>query len=603
MKLRYYQQEAHDAAISWIKKKVEPAVLELATASGKSHIIAAIAHTVHKMSKGKHVLCLAPSSELVIQNREKYLLTGKPASIFSASAGGKCLRHPVVFGTPGTVKNKIRRFGEKFAMVIIDESHSITPTIKKIISAMREENQNLRVIGLSATPYRMNTGYIYAMDEDNNTFGDDEAVDPYFTKKLFTVPARQLIDEGFLTQPVIGDASDSYDTLHMKLNRMGKFNQDDIDKAYHGQGRKTSRIIADIIEKSKHRNGVMIFAATVQHANECMESLPPGLSAIVTGKTPKGERKKILSDFKARKLKYLVNVSVLTTGFDATHVDVVAILRATESVGLLQQIIGRGLRVDENKDNCLVLDYAKNIERHAPDGDIFAPIIKTRFTSEEKNKVAAVCESCGHKNFFSARPNKEGFFIDKNGYFIDLDKNRIENNQGQSIPAHFGRRCKALHSAPQGKMVQCDYKWSFKQCPECDYENDIAARYCRECKSELVDPNEKLVIEFAKFKKDPTRIQTDKIISFVYRDTMSAAGNECIRIDVVTDYRSFSNWIMKDPKNGRQAKQLEMFQFAIKNNETPKTVTYRKEESGFYKILDYNRKTDEEVRDENTKMA
>ena len=82
----------------------------------------------------------------------------------------------------------------------------------------------------------------------------------------------------------------------------------------------------------------MIFAATVPHANEVMQSLPRGNSALVTGETPKAEREQILKAFKARQIKYLVNVSVLTTGFDASHVDVIAILRATESVGLMQQV-------------------------------------------------------------------------------------------------------------------------------------------------------------------------------------------------------------------------------------------------------------------------
>lgn len=153
--LRDYQQAAHDAAINWVRKSTEPCVIEAATGAGKSHIIAAIAETLHKMSGGKHVLCLQPSSELVTQNREKFLSTGKPASIFSSSAGGKCLRHPVVFGTPGTVKNAISRFGSRFALIIIDECHGITPTIIKIIDAIRLVNDKVRVIGLSATPYRL----------------------------------------------------------------------------------------------------------------------------------------------------------------------------------------------------------------------------------------------------------------------------------------------------------------------------------------------------------------------------------------------------------------------------------------------------------------
>ena len=133
----------------------------------------------------------------------------------------------------------------------------------------------------------------------------------------------------------------------------------------------------------------MLFAATVQHAKEVLDSLPPSLSAIHHGrKSPKADRDRIIEQFKAQKIKYLVNVDVLTTGFDADHVDVIALLRATESVSLLQQIIGRGLRIRHGKDDCLVLDYAqKNIDRHCPDGDVFNPTIKTKSAGGESVSI------------------------------------------------------------------------------------------------------------------------------------------------------------------------------------------------------------------------
>ena len=102
MTLRPYQQEAHDAAWDHVKSSVDPCVIEAATGAGKSHIIASLAKTLHDHT-GKRVLCLAPSAELVVQNREKYLATGNRASMFSASAGAKELRNHVVFGSPLTV--------------------------------------------------------------------------------------------------------------------------------------------------------------------------------------------------------------------------------------------------------------------------------------------------------------------------------------------------------------------------------------------------------------------------------------------------------------------------------------------------------------------
>src|SRR6056297_2995924 len=135
MQLRPYQKKAHDAAWQHIKTSRDTCLIEAATGAGKSHIIAALARTIHAHT-GKRVLCLAPSAELVVQNREKFLATGSKASMFSASAGGKELRHPVVFGSPLTVKNRISSFTNGYAAVIVDEAHGLTPTLKGIIEAM-----------------------------------------------------------------------------------------------------------------------------------------------------------------------------------------------------------------------------------------------------------------------------------------------------------------------------------------------------------------------------------------------------------------------------------------------------------------------------------
>lgn len=589
MKLRLYQQQAHDAAIDWIKNTTDSCVLELPTGSGKSLIVAEIANTLHKVSKGKHILCLVPSKELLEQNAEKYRDTGNQCSLFSASVGETCLKNPVVFGTPVSVKNKIHRFGSKFCAIVLDEAHRITPTVKSIIQSLLNHNPNLRIIGLSATPYRMGSGYIYRIDEHGNAYSDEKAKDPYFSAKVFTVFARDLIKQGYLTQPTIGGINTGhYETLELQTNRMGNFASADIDRAFHGQGRLTSSIVGDIVSQAVNRQGVMIFAATVQHAGEIMESLPPSLSAIVTGKTPKDERAEILKLFKNRQLKYLVNVSVLTTGFDAPHVDLVAILRATESVSLLQQIIGRGLRIDDDKTDCLVLDYAENIERHCPDGDIFNPDIKAGMTSGGTCSVKAVCPQCKTSNEFSGKQNEEGFEIDDNGYFIDLEGNRIETEYGD-MPAHWGRRCfglvknKTIH-----KLVRCSYRWTFRECPHCEAENDITARYCCSCKGELIDPNEKLIADFQMKKKDPTQIQTDKVITMRTTPTLSKAGNECLRVDFVTEYRSFPVWF-----STKMQPFLDRFNRITDGGFiTPSTITYRKK-GDFYAIYSYNEVADE----------
>jgi DNA repair protein RadD len=589
MTLRPYQQEAHDAVIEHIKQSTLPCLVEAATGAGKSLIIAELAKTIHRISKGLSILVLCPNKEILEQNREKYLATGSPASIFSAALGAKCLRHPVVFGTPQSVKNSVGKFGDRFAMVIIDEAHGITPSVISIIEHLQQKRSKLRIVGLTATPYRMTKGFIYEVDSSGKNLTEEEAYNPFFYKLVYSIKARYLIEQGFLTDPIIGQlGAGNYDTSNLKLNSIGKFEQKEVDRAFIGKGRLTANIVADIIAQSRDRRGVMIFASTIQHAKEIMESLPPELSAIVTGETHKKERETILKNMKAQRIKYIVNVAVLTVGTDIPHVDVVALMRATESVGLLQQIIGRGLRLFTNKDDCLILDYAENIHRHCPDGDIFNPIIRANIKSTESVIIEVDCpDGCGMINRFSARKNTEGYKINNDGYFTDLMGEVIQTSSGQGLAAHYGRRCNGyIFIKGILEPERCGYRWSFKVCEKCNEENDIAARYCRSCKGELIDPNEKLVLEFQELKKDPTKIQIDEVLDIQSYPTISQAGNECLRVEFVTPFRKFAIWLQVQSKNERSIRDYQMFRHFEKGINT---VEYKKESNGFYKVISYNK--------------
>lgn len=618
MQARDYQQAAVDAAIDWIKRCLDPAVLDLATGAGKSFIIAIIANWI-ETNTGKKTLVLAPSKELVEQDREKYLSTGYPASVYCASID-KCLKHNVVFGTPQTVGNSIDKFGANFACVIIDEGDGITPTVKNIIEEIRKRNPKLRVLGLTATPYRLGTGYIYAYDQNDKPMHESECIEPYYHKLLYRVDAHQLIERGYLTPPHADlDHVQGYSADTLELNKRGQFDAKQVEQVFEGKGRLTSMIVADFVAKSYARNGVLIFAATVAHAYEVMESLPKDNSEIIHGGTSKVDRELIISRFKKRQFKHLVNVSVLTVGFDAPHVDVVVILRATESVRLLQQIVGRGLRLADpstagdpvaisksEKPDCLVLDYAKNIERHCPDGDLFNPKIMARKAASGEGGIDAECPDCGYVNQFTMRPNPEKFDIDVNGYFVDLSGVRIETDNG-AIPAHFGRRCYGT-SVIKGVNERCGYRWSVKTCIECEHENDITARYCEKCRAELVDPNEKLHIEFTKLKKDPYTPTSDKVLAWKPQEWVSQAGNTTLRIDFTTEYRTFSVWYNqyadceekhKLPKHNWaklcracgvfDAKPKTAAEFIAAKPTMPRTITASKERgTSFFRVHAYN---------------
>ncbi len=615
-KPRDYQQAAIDAAKAHVTKSTTSCLLELATGSGKSIIVAELAYWLKDIS-GKKVLCLQPSKELVEQNLEKYLATGATASIYCASVSSKKdMTQDVVYGSPQTVSRSLEKFGSQFGAVIIDEAHRTDDTVKKVIEHMRVQNPKLRVIGLTATPYRMGSGYIYGVDMDNKTLGDDQAVNPYYGKLVYQVLAPFLIDEGYLTKPTTQITNGGYDTSGLATKSNGEFTHATIEKAFVGQGRKTAGIVEQIVNASHNRMGVMIFASTIQHANEVMESLPES-KALITGELKKADRASIIAQFKSKQIKYLVNVSVLTTGFDCSHVDLVAILRATESPSLLQQIIGRGLRLDDDKDDCIVMDFAENIERHGLEDDLFKPKISTSLKSGETFLMDVICPNCNVTNEFSGRsdPDFADFEVNVNGYYIDLSGHVVETEKGQPMPAHFGRRCLG-NSIQNGELMQCSYRWSSKVCEECEQDNDIAARYCsnKSCGAELIDPNQKLAEEFKKFKSDPYQKTSDKVLGWMCKGWHTQKGNYTLKVDFTTEYRTFSIWLTPDTSNVRQLNMWNDFSQAVfgegriapdvdtllaalkKGGKMPSTVTVRRAKgSAFYNVTAYNQ--DESVID------
>lgn len=617
MKLRPYQQDAVESAIDWMKKCTEPALLELATGAGKSWIAASIAQWIHETSK-KKVLVLQPSRELTNQNAEKYASTGKKASIFSASAGSKCTRHNVVYATPKTVLNSISRFGDAFGAIIIDEAHQTTPTIKQIIDSIRAKNPMLRVIGMTATPYRMGTGYIYQFDHTQTPvkrLSEDETISAFYHSLLYKIHTRELIEMGFLTDAHTDTAANQihYNTDNLTINKMGQFDAKAVEQAFVGQGRLTSQIVADVVGHAVNRKGVMLFAATVKHAEEILESLPPHNSRMLGGEINMGkaDREQLINDFKNQKFKYIVSVGTLTTGFDAPHVDLVAILRATESASLFQQIIGRGLRLCDGKEDCLVLDYAENIERHDLKDDIFSPKITTS-KAKSSGSIDAECEWCKFTNQFAARPNVDKLQIDKQGFFIDLAGNRILTEDDQPYAAHFGRRCNGFIKSvlERGKLDRCEFRYASKTCEECTHENDIAARYCEKCKHELVDPNTSLVIEYANVKRDPYALCTEEVRFFSVKKGKSKAGNDMLICEYSTDNSNFRAYYTVNNDSKLIKKRWWELNWAVFGIHNPafetidefikewstmgghlmETVTYRKnKETGYYYVYGHNK--------------
>lgn len=605
MKLRYYQKAADEAAIDWMKKSTDPALIEAFQGAGKSLIIASIAKKVREMS-GKYVLCLVPSATLLKQNAEKFKALGEHVSMFSASLKSKSLRYPCVLATPMSVKNSLDKFKIQFAAVILDEAdRSLTTTILYIIDKLREKNPNLRVLGLTGTPFTMNGGYIYRLTVDGKAWPDTKAKDPYFAKQIYKIGRRELTEEGFIVPIEFGEISaERYDTESLELNSMNKFDSKEVDRVFVGQGRKTASIVADAVNRALPDGRVIFFAATIQHAKEVFASLPAWNSAIVTGDNEK-EVKEEIKKYKAGEKRYIVCVNMLTVGFDDPGTHTIVVMRKTESSALYLQIIGRTVRpiyADgydlETKEGRLasiaagpkkyglILDYTDNPDFHFVDHDIDSPKITAKKASGGGECLSVICPDCGTENEFSARPNPDGFKMDNHGYFLDLMGERIVTPYGP-MPSHMGRRCFGMQLV-MGKLDRCKYRWSPKKCPHCEADNDIAARYCSQCKGEIVDPNEKLIADYKAMKRDPYQVQTDSVFMWSQKKTKSKRDEDMLVIDWVTEYRKFPAFYLV-----RRKEYDALMQATQGGDLMPRTITYRKDKnSGFFKILAYNQQPD-----------
>ncbi|MEZ8632666.1 DEAD/DEAH box helicase [Vibrio lentus] len=459
--LRPYQADSVKSVIHYFRKHQTPAVLVLPTGAGKSLVIAELA----RLAKGR-VLVLAHVKELVEQNHEKYEGYGLKGSIFSAGLGRKETDQQVVFASVQSVVRNLDSFSNQFSLLVIDECHRVpdekTSSYQKVITHLRENNSGIKVLGLTATPYRLGMGWLYQY----HTRGQVRSEEPrFFRDCIFELPIRYLLDEGFLTPARMIDAPVlSYDFSQLKPASTGRYKEAELDMVIEQSKRATPQIVDQIIELAKDKLGIMVFAATVRHAQEILGLLPEGESSIVIGDTPTLERDQIINDFKERKIKFLVNVSVLTTGFDAPHVDLIAILRPTESISLYQQIVGRGLRLSPGKKECLVLDYAGNSY------DLYQPEVGDPKPDSDSEIITIPCPACGFNNNFWGK-------LDSNGFLLE----------------HFGRKCQGYFTDEDtGERKHCNYRFRAKYCGECGADNDIAARICNECDATLVDPDKKL---------------------------------------------------------------------------------------------------------------
>jgi len=415
--LRPYQAQSVDAVFDYWKSGGGSPVVDLATGLGKSLVTAEICRRALEVSPDMRIMMLVHIRELVKQNYQQMLKVWPeaPVGIYSAGLSKRDVHHKIIFASIQSVYSKPDVFAPRH-LVVIDEAHLVPKADGKVegmynqfLQGLRAAYPGVRLCGLTATPFRMDSGALV---------GGEGGL---FDKTVYDYGIGPATDDGWLC-PLTARLGDVEIDVQSVARRGGEF----VAAALQHAANATDVVDAacrDMIRRGAERRSWLAFCTGVDHAENVTACLrAKGISAAtVTGKTKKADRDKIIEDFKAGKIRCLSNANVLTTGFDAPNVDMIAMLRPTLSTGLYVQMMGRGTRVDgvnlqviaeatdrvaaiavSRKPNCLVLDYAGNVRRHGPVDAVQAEISEKRAAGEEEidGKVEAdsveakVCPEC-----------------------------------------------------------------------------------------------------------------------------------------------------------------------------------------------------------------
>ena len=438
MELRDYQEKAINEIFDSLTGKIEgreglcPCIVA-PTGSGKSVIIASfISRAINYWSDFK-ILMLTHQKELIEQDVDK-LQQLKPSldvGIYSASLKRKELKQVTFASIQSIIKEKENLY-DYFDCIIVDECHLINNDEEGRYQDFFKNQPRAIIIGFTATPYRMSQGRLV---EDGNIFD-------YYIQ---TIGILELQKRGYLSRLTTKDVLTKIDTSHIKITA-GEFNAKDLDENIN-QYTTNQAIAEEIVRKLNYYNRYhcVVFCSSIAHS-ENIAALLNDMdipSASIDGKMSKKDREQTIDLFKNGTIRALVNVSILTTGFDFPNIDAVVLIRPTLSTGLYLQMVGRGLRIAKGKEDCLLLDFGGNVERHGTlnnpsiniqkkgksKGQGLTPIKVCPECLEVVEKNEYVCPSCGYEF-----PMKSAVDIVKLRHLFYGDPNGDEEENGAIRP-------------------------------------------------------------------------------------------------------------------------------------------------------------------------
>lgn len=393
MILRPYQGRTLDELWTWFgKHNGGNPIVEACVGAGKSLMIAALAQRANAEVPGTRILVLVHQKELLEQNVEKIVAIWPDVDIgiYSAAHGRKQLGKQITYATIGSIYKKAHELG-RIDIVLADECHLINPKDmgmwRGFLSDLAKYCPDTRTIGWTGTPFRGNGVWL--------TAGEDAL----FTHVATKVTMRELLDLGFLSPLVPATTVTRIDAHDVRTSG------DDYVVSELAKVTDTAELVEatcdEIVQLAADRKRWLVFAVTIEHAEHVRDALRQRgvVAEMVSAKTPKAERAQLIADFRAGRIKCLVNVAVLTTGFDVPAVDFIALLRATKSPVLYVQIAGRGMRLAPGKTDCLWADFTDTTTIMGPVDAVKGRLPMGGRKGEAPTKL---CPECGSQNPASA---------------------------------------------------------------------------------------------------------------------------------------------------------------------------------------------------------
>ena len=383
MILRDYQQAAVDCLYNHLDQRDDHPLIVMPTGSGKSPVIAAIARDC--VESDRRILILAHVKELLTQTADKIkrMDPSLPLGMYSAGLGKRQTQASIIVAGIQSVYRRAAELGP-FDLIALDECHMLPKAgdgmYRRLIADALAINPDVRICGLTATPFRLDSGLLWG---DGCLFGSI----------CYEIGVVELIKAGWLSPLKSREGAQRADLSEVHI-RGGEFVPDEMAEAFD-KADLIDSACREMIELTRERKSVLVFCSSIAHALSVKAKLVELKqdALFVCGETANWERDAIFDEFRGMRAKWLINVNVATTGFDAPGIDCIVLLRATLSPGLYIQMIGRGSRLADGKRDCAVLDYGGNVRRHGPINKIKMPKPSEKDTKEDAAKLCEMCQA------------------------------------------------------------------------------------------------------------------------------------------------------------------------------------------------------------------